>query len=124
MDYGLWKIQACAEFDRSWYNAWRSSRWKYQCDSSREVNFNLILDILLIGETKLNSSFPDEQFLIKGNNKPLRLDVSRRSGAIIVFTKSDLPTRQLTKLKIPMEFAKGKMPSGIWTSYSRCDLLS
>ena len=56
----------------------------------------------MIGETKLNSSFPDEQFLIKGNNKPLRLDVSRRSGAIIVFTKSDLPTRQLTKLKIPM----------------------
>ena len=67
----------------------------------------------MIGETKLNSSFPDEQFVIKGNNKPLRLDVSRRSGAIIVFTKSDLPTRQLTKLKIPMEFAKGKMPSGI-----------
>ena len=67
----------------------------------------------MIGETKLNSSFPDAKLLIEGNNKPLRLDVSRRGGAILVFTKSHLPTRQLTKLKIVMEFAKGKMASGI-----------
>ena len=47
------------------------------------------VDILLIGETKLDSSFPDAQFFIEGYNKPL--------------TKSHLPTRQLTKLKIPMD---------------------
>ena len=57
------------------------------------------VDILFIGEAKLDSSFPDAQFFIEGYNKPLRLDVSGRSGALLVFTKSHLPTRQLKKNK-------------------------
>ena len=57
------------------------------------------VDISLIGETKLDSSFPDAQFFIEGNNKLLRLDVSGRSGGLLVFTKSHLPTRQLRKTK-------------------------
>ena len=61
------------------------------------------MDILLIGETKLNSSFPDAQFFIEGYIRPLRLDVSGRSEGLLVFTKSHLPTRQLTKLKIAMD---------------------
>ena len=56
-----------------------------------------------IGETKLYSSFPNLQFFIEGCNKPLRLDVSGRSRGLLVFTKSHLPTRQLTKLKFPMD---------------------
>ena len=49
------------------------------------------VDISLIVERKLDSSFPDAQFFIEGYNKSLRLDVS---------TKSHLPTRrQLTKVK-------------------------
>ena len=38
-----------------------------------------------------------------GYNKPLRLDVSGRSLGLLVFTKSHLPTRQLTNLKIQMD---------------------
>ena len=57
------------------------------------------LDILLIGETKLDSSFPDAQFFIEGYNKPLRLDVPERSGGLLVFTKPHLPTRQSKKKK-------------------------
>ena len=49
--------------------------------------------ILLIGETKVDSSFPDVQFFIEGYNKSLRLDVSGRSGGLLVFMKSHLPTR-------------------------------
>ena len=45
------------------------------------------VDILLIGETKLDSSFPDTQFFIGGYNERLRLDVSGRSGGIIGFYK-------------------------------------
>ena len=62
-----------------------------------------ILDILLIGETKRDSSFPDAQFCIEGYNKLLRLDVSGRSGGLLVFTRSHCPTRQLRKLKIPKD---------------------
>ena len=58
------------------------------------------VDTLLIGETKQDSSFLDAQFFIEGYNKPPRLDVSGRSGRILVFTKS---TRELTKIKIPMD---------------------
>ena len=61
------------------------------------------VDILLIGETRLDSSFPDTQFLIEGCNKPLRLDAPGRSRGLLDFTKSHLPTRQLTKRKIPMD---------------------
>ena len=61
------------------------------------------VDILLIGETKLDSSFPDTQFFIEGYNKLLRLDVSGRNVGLLVFTKSYLPRRQLTKLKNPMD---------------------
>ena len=57
----------------------------------------------MIGEAKPDFSFPEAQFFIEGYNKPLRLDVSGRSGGLLVFTKSYLPTRQLTKLKIPMD---------------------
>ena len=41
------------------------------------------VDILLIGETKLDSSFPDAQFFIEGYNKPLRLDVSGRRRGLL-----------------------------------------
>ena len=70
-----------------------SIRYKFQ-----DLKFFCInnVDILLIGETKLDSSFPDAQYFIADYNKPLRLDVSGRSGRLLVFTKSHLPTRQLT----------------------------
>ena len=61
------------------------------------------VDILLIGETKLDSSFPDPQFFIEGYNKQLRLDVSRWSGGLLALTKSHLPTRQLAELKTPLD---------------------
>ena len=75
------------------------------CYKFEDLKFFCInnVDILLIGETKIDSSFPDAQLFIEGHNKPLRLDVSGRSGGLLVFTKSHPPTRQLTKLKIPMD---------------------
>ena len=59
--------------------------------------------ILLIGETKLHSSFPDAQFFIEGYNKPLQLDVSGRSEGNLVFTKTYLPTKKLTTLNTSMD---------------------
>ena len=59
--------------------------------------------ILLIGETKLHSSFPDAQFFNEGCNKPLQLDVSGRSEGNLVFTKTYLPTKKLTKLNTSLD---------------------
>ena len=54
-----------------------SIRYKFE-----DLKFSCMdnMGILLIGETKIYSSFPDAQFFIEGYNKPLQLDVSGRSG--------------------------------------------
>ena len=49
------------------------------------------IDILLISESKLDDSFPDNQFLIEGFGKPFCLDQNRNSGGIMLFIRSDIP---------------------------------
>ena len=44
-------------------------------------------DIVMVAETKLDSSFPKAQFLIPGFHHPFRLDINRRSDGLIVDVK-------------------------------------
>ena len=44
-------------------------------------------DILLISETKLNSSFPVNQFLIDGFSPPYRLDTHANGGGIMLYVR-------------------------------------
>ena len=53
------------------------------------------VDILCVAETKLDSSFPNSQFSVHGFKEPLRLDVSGRSGGLMLYAKSHLPLRRL-----------------------------
>ena len=46
-------------------------------------------------------SFPNSQFLIPGFHKPLRVDVSSWRGGLLVYIKSSLPSKILTKFKLP-----------------------
>ena len=57
--------------------------------------------ILCIVETKLDPWFPNSQFLIPGFHKPLRIDVSSRRGGLLVYIKPSLPSKILTKFKLP-----------------------
>ena len=59
------------------------------------------VDILCIAETNLNPSFPNSQFLISGFHKSLKMDVSSRRGGLSVNIKSSLPSKMLTKFKLP-----------------------
>ena len=57
------------------------------------VNYQLsIMSIMLIifitAETKISESFPTAQFAIDGFHKPLRLDVTDKSGGLIVYVRS------------------------------------
>ena len=54
------------------------------------------VDILYIAETKLDSSFPRRS----GFHKPLRMDVSSRRGGLLVYIRSSLPSKMLTKSKL------------------------
>ena len=48
-------------------------------------------------ETKLDESFPENQFLISGYCKPFRLDRNKFGGGIIIYVKENIPSRILNK---------------------------
>ena len=49
------------------------------------------VDILVISETKIDSSFPTSQFLIDDfKTSPYRLDVSGNSGGVLVYVRDSL----------------------------------
>ena len=53
------------------------------------------VDILVISETKIDSSFPTSQFLIDGFKSPYRLDVSGYSGGVLVYVRDSILSKQL-----------------------------
>ena len=73
------------------------------------------MEFISIAETKLDSSFPNAQFLLPGFQEPLRLDINHRSGRLLVYIKASLPSKILSKFKlsiniqiIPFEINLGK----------------
>ena len=48
------------------------------------------VDIFIVAETKINESFPTAQFAIDSFHKPLRLDVTDKSGGLLVYVRSYL----------------------------------
>ena len=66
-----------------------------------QINGNV--DILLILEAKLDDSFPNGQFLIKGYSAPYRLDRDTQRGGIILFIREDIPSKLLALEDLPTE---------------------
>ena len=54
------------------------------------------VDILVITESKLDSSFPITQFIIRAFSKPFRLDRNRNGGGVLIFAREDIPTKELS----------------------------
>ena len=59
------------------------------------------IGILCIAETKLDESFPNNQFVLVGYHSPCRLDITDKKGGLMVFVKSHIPSRRLNDFKIP-----------------------
>ena len=55
------------------------------------------LDILTIQESKLDASFPPQQFVIEGYTEPYRLDRNRDGGGVLIYVREDIPSKLLTK---------------------------
>ena len=51
-------------------------------------------------ETKLDETFSENEFLLNGFKKPFRLDKSRNSGGLMVFVRSDIPSRRLSDFSL------------------------
>ena len=51
------------------------------------------IGILMISETKLDSSFPTGQFLINGYSEPFRIDRNSQGGGIMLYVREDIPSK-------------------------------
>ena len=60
-------------------------------------------NILLISETKLDRSFPVNQFLIDGFSPPYRLDRNADGGGIMLYVREDIPSKPLSNNDIDSE---------------------
>ena len=61
-----------------------------------ELLINIIkdnTDILMISETKLDSSFPKGQFQLHGYSEPCRLDRNGYGGGILLYKREDIPSK-------------------------------
>ena len=58
------------------------------------INGNV--DIFTIAETKLDGSFPTAQSEVKRYYSPFRLNVINKSGGLLVYIKSSIPSRKLS----------------------------
>ena len=52
-------------------------------------------DIFLISEAKLDSSFPSEQFVIKGYSTSFRLDRNQNVGGLLLYVREVIPCKIL-----------------------------
>ena len=59
--------------------------------------------ILTIAETKIDDSFPTNQFLLDKLKKPYRLDKSKTSGGLLVYVLQDIPSKPLNNFDIPRD---------------------
>ena len=48
------------------------------------------LDILMISETKIDDTFSDSQFLIKGFSVPYRLNRTAKGGGVLLYIREDI----------------------------------
>ena len=55
------------------------------------------VNILLLVETKLDDSFPIHQFIIEGYTSPYRLDRNCFGGGVLVYVRTDIPSKELKK---------------------------
>ena len=53
------------------------------------------VDIILISETKIDSTFPKSQCMMHGYSEPYRLDRTANGGGLLLYVRSDIPTRRL-----------------------------
>ena len=50
------------------------------------------VDIMIIGETKLDESFPSNQFMVRGYKKPYRKDRNANGGGVMIYVREDIPS--------------------------------
>ena len=63
----------------------------------KEVVGNKI-DVLLISETKLDDTFPLNQFILEGFTPPYRIDRMAHGGGLMLSIREDIPSKLLPNI--------------------------
>ena len=61
------------------------------------------MDVLVLSETKIDDSFPLNQFLIEGFGIPFRVDRNAHGGGLIVYIREEIPCKELNRRNIPKD---------------------
>ena len=67
-------------------------------DALKEITSQNV-DVLMLAETKIDSTFPTGQFAIEGFANHFRLDRNANGGGLLVYVRSDIPSHQLNSFK-------------------------
>ena len=70
-----------------------------------EALVSLIRDkvgIIMIFATKIDDSFPQNQFLMEGYSNNFRVDRSAQGGGILIYIRDDIPSKEL-KSELPKD---------------------
>ena len=59
------------------------------------------VDILMISETKLDDTFPYDQFNIEGFSQQFRLDRNCHGGGVIIYVRDHLPCKEIKSYSLP-----------------------
>ena len=62
------------------------------------------INVLLITETKIDSTFPVNQFYLNGYNVPYRNDRNTSGGGILVYIRDDIRSRIIECENLPSSF--------------------
>ena len=66
----------------------------------RVVISRFLPDVIVLAETKVNQSLPNQQFLIEEYNEPTRRDRSEYGGGVIEYTRKGVIRKRLKNLEM------------------------
>ena len=91
-------------------------------DSLQHI-INKKIDVLLISETKIDSSFPSVQFHLEGYKTPYRLDRNENGGDILLlYIREVIPSTLLNSdLSIERFFVETRLRKKTWFLCSSCN---
>ena len=61
------------------------------------------VDVLVVTETRLESSFPFGQFSIDGFARPFRRDRNKNGGGVMIFVRDDIPSKEIKISFLPSD---------------------
>ena len=69
--------------------------------SPKKLTLEVSITLLVVGETKLDDSFPQNQFKISGFSLPYRLDRNRNEDGVMISVREELPSKGLLQHIFP-----------------------